>query len=237
MRRILGLFLAASAALALAAPAQAGGDAPRMPLGRATTPPAGYVEFCAQRPAECQELSGRIDSAAASLSAFWRDAFQGDGTSALTPEDRAAAHGVSVAGQGAEGRIALTAATLDMLNAINRQVNGAIAPATDRVDARKADVWSLPLAEGRASGDCEDYVLEKRRALLARGLPAEALAIAVVRTRHGENHAVLVVDTDAGELVLDNRSAWIAPWTAAGYRWVKRQSPIDPATWVRIGAL
>lgn len=235
MRRILGLFLAVSSALAFAAPAQARDGAPRMPLGRATTPPAGYMEFCARRPGDCQELAGR--SGGAPLSGFWRDAFRGDGTSALTPADRAAALDITIANQGAEGRLALTGATLDMLNAVNRQVNGAIAPAMDRADARRADVWSLPLAEGRASGDCEDYVLEKRRALLARGLPAEALAIAVVRTRHGENHAVLVVDTDAGELVLDNRSAWVARWTAVDYRWVKRQSPVDPATWVRVGSL
>ena len=224
--------MAASAALAITAPAHAQSAAPRMPLGRAVAPPAGYVQFCAARPGECREQTGHAASGASPLSTFWRDTFRLAGTSALAEAD-----GSGEASTRAEGQLSLTAATLELLNTVNRQVNGAIAPADDRVDGRKADVWSLPLAEGRRSGDCEDYVLEKRRALLARGMPTEALSIAVVRTRQGENHAVLLVDTDAGELVLDNRSAWITPWTQVGYRWVKRQSPSDPSAWVRIGAL
>lgn len=230
MNRILGLFLAAAAALATIAPAQAQPAAPRMPLGRVTTPPVGYVEFCAARPAECREQAGRMASGASALSSFWREAFRPEGTSALA---------LAPAAQPAAAHIPLTADALDLLNSVNRGVNSAIAPTTDRVDGRRADVWSLPLADAAAApaGDCEDYVLEKRRALVARGLAAEALSIAVVRTRSGESHAVLLVDTDAGELVLDNRSHWISPWTQVDYRWVKRQNPADPSAWVRIGAL
>jgi len=224
LQAILAPFLAAAAALATVAPAQAQGPAPRMPLGGATTPPVGYVEFCAARPAECRELSGPAPGVSP-LSTFWRQAFRPEQTSALGEPARA--------GDGAGPALRPTV-DLDLLNRVNRSVNAAIAPMSD---GRSVDTWSLPLADGARTGDCEDYVLEKRRALLAHGLPAETLSIAVVRTRTGESHAVLVVDTADGEMVLDNRAASISPWTQATYRWVKRQSRVDPAIWVRVGAL
>lgn len=241
MHRITGLLLAAAAAAVMATPAQAGSDAPRMPLGRATTPPVGYVEFCAERPGECRERARDGEAGASGLSSFWREAFSDDRTSAFdTASDRqtrAQIHAQPASERTIAGRVALTSETLALLNTVNRQVNQAIIPAADRAAGRAADIWSLPIEDGIRAGDCEDYVLEKRRALAAQGLPLAALSIAVVRTRAGETHAVLVVDTDAGELVLDNRSNWLAPWHEVGYRWIKRQDPSDPAKWVRVGAL
>lgn len=224
MRFILAPFLAVVATLAALSPAQAA--TPRMPLGRATTAPIGYVEFCAARPAECREQTGRAPVEVSPLAAFWRQAFLSESTSAIAP--------APIAPGGAH--LTMTAETVGLLNAVNREVNTAITPAHDLADGRHGDIWSLPLLDGRRTGDCEDYVLEKRRALVAQGVDAEALSIAVVRTRSGESHAVLLVDTDAGELVLDNRSHWISAWTEADYRWVKRQAPGDLSSWVRIGA-
>ncbi len=120
------------------------------------------------------------------------------------------------------------------LNEINRQVNHAIKAETDMASLGVADHWDEPLEEGRNVGDCEDYVLEKRHALIAAGFPAEALSIAVVQTRRGEDHAVLVVDTDGGDLVLDNLSPWVTPWNAVGYRWLMRQAPGQPLNWVTV---
>ena len=62
-----------------------------------------------------------------------------------------------------------------------------------------------------------------------------ALTIAIVRTRQGEGHAVLLVATDQGEYVLDNLSPWAMPWRQVGYQWLKRQAPGQPLTWVSIG--
>lgn len=222
MRRSRGILLGGIAALVAAASAHAQ-TVPAMPLGRATSAPAGYMAFCARMPGECRELNGRALADASPLSTFWRDAFS-ERTSAV--DEMAVSFGKDTE------RLSLTPALLAELNAVNRGVNGAIAPANDRDN----DVWSLPLADGRRTGDCEDYVLEKRRALIAHGVPAKALSIAVVRTPQGESHAVLVAATEAGELVLDNRSPWIAAWNQTGYRWVKRQSPADPARWVRVAA-
>jgi len=92
--------------------------------------------------------------------------------------------------------------------------------------------WSYP---DDGYGDCEDYVLLKRRLLIAAGWPRSALLITVVRDEKDEGHAVLTVKTDKGELILDNQAEDILPWNQTGYRFVKRQSQSDPNTWVALG--
>jgi predicted transglutaminase-like cysteine proteinase len=92
--------------------------------------------------------------------------------------------------------------------------------------------WSYP---DDGYGDCEDYVLLKRRMLMEAGWPREALLITVVRDRKGDGHAVLTVKTDQGEFILDNQNEDIVLWSEAGYRFVKRQSQSDPNAWVSLG--
>jgi predicted transglutaminase-like cysteine proteinase len=84
-------------------------------------------------------------------------------------------------------------------------------------------------------GDCEDYVLLKRKMLIDAGWPREALLITVVRDKKGEGHAVLTVKTDKGEFILDNQNESVVAWTETGYRFVKRQSQSDPNEWVSLG--
>src|SRR6185437_5066626 len=84
-------------------------------------------------------------------------------------------------------------------------------------------------------GDCEDYVLLKRRMLIEAGWPREALLITVVRDRKDEGHAVLTVKTDKGDFILDNQAENIVRWYETGYRFVKRQSQSDPNVWVGLG--
>ncbi|MGD0025174.1 MAG: transglutaminase-like cysteine peptidase, partial [Xanthobacteraceae bacterium] len=84
-------------------------------------------------------------------------------------------------------------------------------------------------------GDCEDYVLLKRRMLMQAGWPREALLITVVRDLHGDGHAILTVKTDKGEFILDNQRDEILLWSDTGYRFVKRQSQSDPNVWVSLG--
>ena len=64
--------------------------------------------------------------------------------------------------------------------------------------------WNYP---DDGYGDCEDYVLLKRRMLMQAGWPREALLITVVRDKKGDGHAVLTVKTNRGEFVLDNQSS------------------------------
>ena len=47
-------------------------------------------------------------------------------------------------------------------------------------------------------GDCEDYVLLKRRMLIQSGWPREALLVTVMRNEQDEGPAVLTVDDRPG---------------------------------------
>ena len=129
-------------------------------------------------------------------------------------------------------KVALDVATWSKLVRINTFVNRAIRPASDLEVYGVSDWWATPLSSGLAPfGDCKAYVLEKRRELIAAGIPGSALSIAVVRTPWRELHAVLVVATEDGDLVLDNLNRDIRPWTQTAYTWEARQSPSDPLVW------
>jgi len=119
------------------------------------------------------------------------------------------------------------------LKTINRDVNRRVRRGSDARLYGVADFWSAP--QGRdARGDCEDYVLAKRRELIAQGFPAEALSIAIVTTAWDESHAVLLVATDEGEMVLDNLTPRISRWDRVNYRWGERQAPGKVFDWVRM---
>jgi predicted transglutaminase-like cysteine proteinase len=118
------------------------------------------------------------------------------------------------------------------LTRVNLWVNSHIKPMTDLEHYGAVEKWAYP-EDGY--GDCEDYVLLKRRMLMQSGWPREALLITVVRDRHGDGHAVLTVKTDKGELILDNQNDDIRLWSDTGYRFVKRQSQADPNVWVSLG--
>ncbi len=118
------------------------------------------------------------------------------------------------------------------LQQVNTWVNNAIKPMTDLDHWGVVEKWSYP---DDGYGDCEDYVLLKRRMLMQAGWPREALLITVVRDKKDEGHAVLTVKTDKGDFILDNQAENIVPWSDTGYRFVKRQSQSDPNVWVSLG--
>ena len=118
----------------------------------------------------------------------------------------------------------------DMLK-VNAWVNQSIKPVTDLEHWGVVERWNYP---DDGYGDCEDYVLLKRRMLMQAGWPREALLITVVRDKKGDGHAVLTVKTDRGEFILDNQESQVLPWTQTGYRFVKRQSQTDPNLWVSL---
>ena len=128
--------------------------------------------------------------------------------------------------------IVLSKAAWRDLVKVDRWVNAAIKPMTDMNHWGVEEKWSLP-TDGY--GDCEDYVLLKRKVLIDAGWPREALLITVVRDNKGEGHAVLTVKTDKGEFILDNQNENILPWTETGYHFIKRQSQSDPNVWVSLG--
>ena len=115
---------------------------------------------------------------------------------------------------------------------INRWANTKIKPLTDLEHWGVVERWSYP---DDGYGDCEDYVLLKRRMLIQAGWPRQALLITVVRDSRGDGHAVLTVKTDKGEFILDNQNEEILLWSETSYRFVKRQSQSDPNVWVALG--
>jgi predicted transglutaminase-like cysteine proteinase len=118
------------------------------------------------------------------------------------------------------------------LERVNLYVNTHVKPMTDLEHWGVVERWNYP---DDGYGDCEDYVLAKRRTLMQAGWPREALLITVVRDKHGDGHAVLTVKFDKGEYVLDNQNDQILLWSDTGYRFVKRQSQADPNVWVSLG--
>ena len=126
------------------------------------------------------------------------------------------------------GPIALTDAMRRDLREINSQWNRKVVAITDQDYYQKREFWTYP--EG--FGDCEDFALAKRRALIERGWPAGALRMTLVRQRNGEAHAVLVALTDVGDFVLDNLVADILDWDQTNYKFVKMQSPQSLDSWV-----
>lgn len=123
------------------------------------------------------------------------------------------------------GPFVASSADLSHLEVVNRQVNAAIAPVNDG-----ADVWS----PDAAAGDCEDYALAKRQQLIAQGWAPSQLLIAVVEDPLQGAHAVLIARTDQGDLVLDNLTDEILPWTDTRLTFVSRQSEKLPAMWVKL---
>jgi predicted transglutaminase-like cysteine proteinase len=115
---------------------------------------------------------------------------------------------------------------------VNRLVNTTVKPMTDMDHWGVVERWNYP---DDGYGDCEDYVLQKRKMLMQAGWPREALLITVVRDKNNDGHAVLTVKSDKGEYVLDNQTDDIVLWSDTGYRFVKRQSQSDPNVWVALG--
>ncbi|HYA04597.1 MAG TPA: transglutaminase-like cysteine peptidase [Xanthobacteraceae bacterium] len=118
------------------------------------------------------------------------------------------------------------------LERVNLWVNTHVKPMTDLDHWGVVERWNYP---DDGYGDCEDYVLQKRRMLMQEGWPREALLITVVRDQHGDGHAILTVKTDNGEYILDNETNDILLWSDTSYRFVKRQSQADPNVWIGLG--
>ncbi len=116
------------------------------------------------------------------------------------------------------------------LDAVNRSVNAAISPVSDLELYGVAEYWTYPID----SGDCEDYLLLKKRQLERLGFAPNSLLITVVMDERNEGHAVLTVITDKGDYVLDNRRNDLLLWTHTGYRFLKRQSQQNAKLWVAL---
>ena len=108
------------------------------------------------------------------------------------------------------------------LVAVTGAVNRSMAQVEDRTQFGVSDIWTV----GGRAGDCEDFALTKRAALLAKGWPRSSVLVALVYLR-GAQHAVLVARTDQGDYVLDNLNSTVKPWRETAYSWNKIQGPSE----------
>jgi predicted transglutaminase-like cysteine proteinase len=94
------------------------------------------------------------------------------------------------------------------LGEVNRAINLAVRPVSDRAQYGIEDRWASPLATlASEAGDCEDYAIAKLIALRAAGVPAEDLRLVIIREMAtGEDHAVVTARVDGRWRVLDNRT-------------------------------
>jgi predicted transglutaminase-like cysteine proteinase len=127
------------------------------------------------------------------------------------------------------GPVRLTVERWDDLKEVNEAVNQDIAPQPNELGLA-GEVWLI----NPDSGECHDYAVSKRHELLERGWPARALLLSEVVTYSGEHHLVLVVRTKGSDLVLDNLTSQIRPWSRAPYRWVRIQQPSDMRLWATV---
>lgn len=110
---------------------------------------------------------------------------------------------------------------------VNARVNRQIRPQAKNLNDFANAHWSL----SPAAGDCNDYAVTKRRALIDLGWPVSSVLLAAVRTPWGEAHLVVVVRTNMGDLVLDNLHQNVMPVSSLRYTWLTIQSAADPRFW------
>lgn len=189
-----------------------------MPAGESAAPPDGFRTFCATHPDECggvavTETAGVEDAGAVGAI----------GEPAVRVEADAPRPFIE------------KGAMWSTVQAVNSDINARIRPLSDLEAYGVAELWKLPLMlEGPAVGDCEDFALEKRRALLEHGVPEGAMFFAMGRHPEYGRHLMLVVSTDQGDFVLDNMTDEILPWSQTPYEWRTRQMSARSPDWVRL---
>jgi predicted transglutaminase-like cysteine proteinase len=122
--------------------------------------------------------------------------------------------------------VVLTDALRDQLNDVQWSLNHSIEPREN-----PQHLWVYPVD---GSGDCNTYTMAKRKALIDLGWPSSSLLMAAAWTETHEAHLVLIVRTNAGDLVLDNRTPAVVDWKSLPYQWIARQTGQNPAIWVKI---
>jgi predicted transglutaminase-like cysteine proteinase len=129
--------------------------------------------------------------------------------------------------------LTLTPEVWRAIMSVNRGVNKRIKPMTDLKHWGVVDKWDFP---DDGYGDCEDYQLLKRKLLVEHGLSRRAMRMTVVIDEQGEGHAVLMVRTDRGDFILDNKRMSVLPWQQTGYVFVKREGH-DSLAWISLNGV
>lgn len=118
-------------------------------------------------------------------------------------------------------RLTLTPSIWKKIVHVNRLVNETIIQRTDMEIYATEDLWTLPY---NGEGDCEDFQLLKRHMLVKAGVPARTMRMTVVIDEEKQGHAVLMVLTDRGDFILDNKTSHVVTYDKTPYQYVKRES-------------
>lgn len=255
---IVMCLITAAAAMWNIGPAYAEADGPRtrspqawgeQPVQQAIAPPMGLLDFCDREPVVCAGPSESLSQVARSVSEArglaWQELLLGAGNRAQPGSIRQPrATRASTPGSGDRNFLGgLASDTREpsleefaRVETINAALNRSITPVSDKSLYGRPDVWAVPRIRrgARPAGDCEDYVLAKREALLRAGFSPDRLSIALARTPQGEDHAVLLLAFPDGDYVLDNRDSRVLHWSQARLVWQARQRPGDLLQWIRL---
>ncbi len=117
----------------------------------------------------------------------------------------------SASGQGEVAQLKRQLETLkglpldQMASSVNSMMN-AKRYVTDNRNYGQNDYWATPVEFLQRGGDCEDFAIAKYTALRALGVPENRLRVAIVQDlQKNIPHAILIVYTDKGPLILDNQ--------------------------------
>lgn len=94
----------------------------------------------------------------------------------------------------------------ELLARVNQWVNREIAYVNDDRNYRQRDFWATAEQTiARGSGDCEDFAILKMQMLRAAGVDPDRMKLVLLRDLAANaDHAFLLVQTNAGKVVLDN---------------------------------
>jgi len=119
----------------------------------------------------------------------------------------------------------------EQLEKVNRHMN-LFRYITDPVNWGVKDYWEIPKEFFARFGDCEDYAIVKYFTLRALGWSEADMKIVILQDMNlGVAHAILVVDFDGRQLVLDNQIGQVVE--ASRIRHYKPIYSVNEAGWWR----
>lgn len=208
-------------------------------------PPPGFLRFCIEFPDECGDEQGRLGYdrllSRPVLAPYWESVFSKPSASLRPPAAVFGRRSSRTARRVEQENLVSTARPptpvssrdLRAIEAVNRDVNWRIRPVSDAEGFGASDYWTLPLANGeRGVGDCEDFVLQKRSELRKAGYPLSMMSIALVDVPAQQTHAVLLLNTDKGVLVLDNLDSRVRRLYKTSYRIISHEDFGSPLHWL-----
>lgn len=94
----------------------------------------------------------------------------------------------------------------EQIEAVNTYMNN-VQYIEDKKNYGKSDQWATPAEFLANGGDCEDFAIAKFASLRALGFSSDKMRIAIVQDKIKRiAHALLIVYTDEGAVVLDNQN-------------------------------